>query len=365
MVKARPCRRRRRVGNRPSGEQAVAAAAPLGLKLRAGDGGVAAPCPFSDMLQPCGQSEPWLRLSKTLQPRHQPEFAGRLTACRSVPGSAPCRSLQGRRKHRLWEPALRDPPPLLADVCVVLVSPKRPISVGTVARSLSCFECEDLRIVQPRCDHLARSSRNGSKGAQWLLWKAAQHASLAEALADVDLAVACTRWVAGARGRGPRACVAVTLWEAWRLAWHPPAASRSVVHADCARVAFPRRRCKAARAAGLPDLPSPLSLCMQGVQTPFAACPSCWRTRKWQRCWQHLLQAAAASAARATMTAAVAALLAAVQAAAAVIAAAAAAARASSSCQQSGQSWLLCLAGRLKGSSPQRLMPATSRSAFL
>ncbi|KAL4452351.1 hypothetical protein ABPG75_008013 [Micractinium tetrahymenae] len=107
------------------------------------------------------------------------------------------RTLQGRRKHRFWEPALRNPPPLLADVCVVLVSPKRPISVGTVARSLSCFECEDLRIVEPRCDHLARSSRNGSKGAQWLLWKAAQHASLAEALADVDLVVACTRWVAG------------------------------------------------------------------------------------------------------------------------------------------------------------------------
>jgi tRNA C32,U32 (ribose-2'-O)-methylase TrmJ len=79
----------------------------------------------------------------------------------------------------------------------VLVSPKRPISVGTVARSLACFECEDLRIVEPRCDHLARSSRNGSKGAQFLLWRAQRHDTLQQALADADFSVACTRWVAG------------------------------------------------------------------------------------------------------------------------------------------------------------------------
>ena len=113
------------------------------------------------------------------------------------PSAPPCRNLQGRRKHRLWEPVLQDPPPLLDNVCVVLVSPKRPISVGTVARSLSCFECEDLRIVDPQCDHLTRSSRNGSKGAQFLLWRAQQPGSLEEALADCELSVACTRWVAG------------------------------------------------------------------------------------------------------------------------------------------------------------------------
>jgi tRNA C32,U32 (ribose-2'-O)-methylase TrmJ len=38
----------------------------------------------------------------------------------------------------------------------VLVSPKMPVSVGTVARACSCFECEDVRIVSPRCDHLQR-----------------------------------------------------------------------------------------------------------------------------------------------------------------------------------------------------------------
>lgn len=90
-----------------------------------------------------------------------------------------------------------DPPPLLADVAVVLVSPKRPISVGTVARALSCFECEDLRLVAPRCDHLARGSRNASKGAQYLLYQSMQAESLAEAIADADLSVGFTRWTAG------------------------------------------------------------------------------------------------------------------------------------------------------------------------
>lgn len=50
---------------------------------------------------------------------------------------------------------------------------------------------------QPRCDHLARSGRNASKGSQFLLWQAQQHESLEEALQDAALSVACTRWVAG------------------------------------------------------------------------------------------------------------------------------------------------------------------------
>eukprot|EP00887_Chlorella_sp_A99_P002111 scaffold21.g2111.t1 len=106
------------------------------------------------------------------------------------------RSLTGRQKHRFWEPQL-DPPALLSQVSVVLVSPKRPVSVGTVARALSCFECEDLRIAGPRCDHLARASRNASKGAQYILWRSQQHDGLESALADAMVSVAFTRWVAG------------------------------------------------------------------------------------------------------------------------------------------------------------------------
>jgi tRNA C32,U32 (ribose-2'-O)-methylase TrmJ len=106
------------------------------------------------------------------------------------------RGLTGRQKHRVWEPQL-DPPALLWDVTVVLVSPKRPSSVGAVARACGSFECEDLRLVRPRCDRLMRSARNGAKGSQYLLWRATEHDDLAHALAGVDHSVAFTRWVAG------------------------------------------------------------------------------------------------------------------------------------------------------------------------
>lgn len=56
----------------------------------------------------------------------------------------------GRKHHLIWQPEL-DSPLLLAGVTVVLVGPKKPISCGTIARSLSSFECDDLRVVQPRC----------------------------------------------------------------------------------------------------------------------------------------------------------------------------------------------------------------------
>ena len=60
-----------------------------------------------------------------------------------------CRRLTGKRKPKLWEPLL-DPPPVLEHVSVILVSPRHPVSVGTVARACSSFECENLRIVDPR-----------------------------------------------------------------------------------------------------------------------------------------------------------------------------------------------------------------------
>lgn len=108
------------------------------------------------------------------------------------------RETTGRHKHRIWGPHLSlDPPPLLSDIVVVLVSPKRPSSVGAVARALSCFECVDLRLVSPRCDHLARSARNGSKGAQYLLWRATVHPTLEDALQGAEASVAFTRWISG------------------------------------------------------------------------------------------------------------------------------------------------------------------------
>lgn len=98
----------------------------------------------------------------------------------------------GRGKQRVWKPQL-DPPPLLSDVTVVIVSPRKPNTPGAVARSLSSFECTDLRLVAPRCNHVARSSRSSSKGAQWLLWRATLYDSLYEALVDT-VPIAFDRW---------------------------------------------------------------------------------------------------------------------------------------------------------------------------
>ncbi len=60
-------------------------------------------------------------------------------------------------KQRDWEevPQL-DPPAVLANVVLVLVGPKNPANVGTIARSCSAFECLQMRIVESRCIHTAR-----------------------------------------------------------------------------------------------------------------------------------------------------------------------------------------------------------------
>ena len=71
--------------------------------------------------------------------------------------AASVRSLTQGVKQRVWEePPALDPPALLANVAVVLVGPKNPANVGSVARSLGAFECLDLRIVECRCEHTSR-----------------------------------------------------------------------------------------------------------------------------------------------------------------------------------------------------------------
>lgn len=110
--------------------------------------------------------------------------------------AASVRAVTGSRRHQFWEPQL-DPPALLEAVSIVLVSPRRPVSLGTVARSASCFEVSDLRVVKPRGEYVTRHSKSASKGAQYLLFKAANYESVAEATKDADLSVAFTRWVSG------------------------------------------------------------------------------------------------------------------------------------------------------------------------
>jgi tRNA G18 (ribose-2'-O)-methylase SpoU len=69
--------------------------------------------------------------------------------------AASVRQSTGRQCHEAWAPQL-DPPLLLDAVSVVLVGVKQPVSCGTIARACSCFEVQDLRLVQPQCDHNSR-----------------------------------------------------------------------------------------------------------------------------------------------------------------------------------------------------------------
>ncbi|KAK9868154.1 hypothetical protein WJX84_000702, partial [Apatococcus fuscideae] len=99
-----------------------------------------------------------------------------------------------RQTQRLWTPTL-DPPAALAWLSVVLVGVKRPYSAGSVARASNCFECEDLRLVQPQCQPASeRSAKRAAKGAQYILHRALPYQSLAEALQDAHYSVAFSRW---------------------------------------------------------------------------------------------------------------------------------------------------------------------------
>ena len=65
------------------------------------------------------------------------------------------------RKHQFWEPKL-SPPPLLDGVVVVLVSPRRPVSLGTTRTRVSP----------------AGSARNGGQGPSGALGPARPSLSL-------------------------------------------------------------------------------------------------------------------------------------------------------------------------------------------
>jgi len=108
--------------------------------------------------------------------------------------SAGVRAKTGRQKQRIWDPNVLEPPALLADIAIVLVRTKRPVTVGTVVRACSSFECEDIRMVRPDCDPLQKSSRNASCGAQYLLHRLTYHDDTAAAVADCDVSIAFTRW---------------------------------------------------------------------------------------------------------------------------------------------------------------------------
>ncbi|GIL83485.1 hypothetical protein Vretimale_11166 [Volvox reticuliferus] len=109
--------------------------------------------------------------------------------------AAGVRTLTNNQAQISWDDSLLDPPALLGGVTVVIISPRKPVSVGTVARACGSFECEDLRIVMPRQEsYITRHAKSASKGAQYILYRAGHYDSIAEATADCDVRIAFTRW---------------------------------------------------------------------------------------------------------------------------------------------------------------------------
>lgn len=103
---------------------------------------------------------------------------------------------------------------------MILVGPKKMGNAGAVARLCNCFECDDLRVVDAACDIRSRSSLNAAMGGQRLLWQAAEHNTVSEAIADCAFTVAFGRWAEGTYTFMPGYCnpftaIAGTLRDHW------------------------------------------------------------------------------------------------------------------------------------------------------
>lgn len=79
------------------------------------------------------------------------------------------------------------------NITVVLVEPQGPLNIGSVCRAMMNFGFSDLRLVNPRTDHLCDEARRMAVKAGGLLEGGKLFASLEEALQDCHLALATTR----------------------------------------------------------------------------------------------------------------------------------------------------------------------------
>ena len=79
------------------------------------------------------------------------------------------------------------------DIAVVLVEPQGPGNIGSISRVMHNFGFYDLRLVNPRTDHLAEESIRMAVRAHHILENAAIFQKLADALEDRSLVFATTR----------------------------------------------------------------------------------------------------------------------------------------------------------------------------
>jgi tRNA/rRNA methyltransferase len=76
---------------------------------------------------------------------------------------------------------------------IILVEPKQPGNIGSVCRAMANFGTDDLRLVNPACDHLAEEAVRLSVFAEPLLDRAVIYPTLAAAIADCHYTIAATR----------------------------------------------------------------------------------------------------------------------------------------------------------------------------
>jgi len=76
--------------------------------------------------------------------------------------------------------------------CIILVNPFLDMNVGSVSRAMLNFGLTELRIVDPRCDHLSDAARSLAAGSVELLEQAKVYATLKEAVADLQCVMATT-----------------------------------------------------------------------------------------------------------------------------------------------------------------------------
>ena len=73
---------------------------------------------------------------------------------------------------------------------VILVEPKGPLNVGSVARLCSNFEVEELRIVSPKCDIFSLEAKKMALKGKKFLEKCKIFVNLEKAISDCDLVLA-------------------------------------------------------------------------------------------------------------------------------------------------------------------------------
>jgi len=79
------------------------------------------------------------------------------------------------------------------NICIVLVEPQGPLNIGSTCRAMLNFGVSDLRLVNPKADHLIHEARQMAVKATPVLETARIYSSLADALADCSLSIGTTR----------------------------------------------------------------------------------------------------------------------------------------------------------------------------